>query len=164
MNAVGMQVERLRNGNGHSWSTDIHFLLVALRRLERAATLAKDELPAVQDSICEALTRFEAALPGYVVMRNASEHSNDYVMGRGREDKIGRQWVQNVRRSSLQSFSFDGATVEWLGVYDDGPVEVFAPVSESDERRRIRINIETAFDAAMELSLLVRALHQETQA
>jgi len=163
MNAVGMQVERLRNHDGQSWSTDIHFLLVALRRLQRSAVLAT-QVPAAHDAISDAVKRFEIALPGYVVMRNASEHLDEYLMGKGREEKVDGHWLQNVRPSSLQSSSFDGSTFEWLGVYKDGPVDVFAPVSESDGRRRVRFNIDEVLDAALELSLQVRALHQETAA
>ncbi|HMI85607.1 MAG TPA: hypothetical protein VK550_16030, partial [Polyangiaceae bacterium] len=141
MRAVAKQVERLRNHDGQSWSMDIHFLLVALRRLQRAAVLAT-QLPAAHDAISDAIKRFEAALPGYVVMRNASEHLDEYVMSKGREVRVGRgSWVQNVRRHSLQSSSFDGTTFEWLGVYEDGPVDVFALEPASEGRRRVRLHI-----------------------
>ena len=161
MLAVDRQVARLRDSDVFSWSTDIHFLVVALRRLQRAAILGM-KVPAAHDIINDAIERFEAALPGYVVMRNASEHLDDYVMGRGREEKVNGLWVQNVRRQSLQSGSFDGTTFEWVGVYDEGPVKVFAPVSETDGTRRFFLNIDRAFDAALDLSLVVRALHPET--
>lgn len=96
-------------------------------------------------------------------MRNASEHLDDYVMGKGREEKRGGRWVRNVKREALQSASFDRTTVEWLGVYEDGPVEVFAPVSESDGGRRVLLNIESALVAALEPGRAVRALHPETE-
>lgn len=100
---------------------DLQFLIVALRRLRRAAELAS-RVPA-GSSLREALRGFDHALPGLSVMRNVGEHIDDYAV-----DNTKRRH-KSVDRRSLQVGQWDGATYTWLNFslnVDDAHAAAFA--------------------------------------
>jgi hypothetical protein len=86
---------------------DLQFLVVALRRLRRAAQLALN-VPSVAQQTSSALKRFDDSLPGLAIMRNVGEHIDDYAM-----DNPKRR-DRRVNRRLLQVGIWDGTTYKWL--------------------------------------------------
>ena len=88
---------------------DVHFLVIALRRLRTvAATL--EHAPQMWDSVRSAIQAFDARLPWLRRLRDVFEHLEDYAVD------------SNLRRSStsrreLQVWSFGEHGMQWLG-YD----------------------------------------------
>jgi hypothetical protein len=87
------------------WS-DFHFLIVALTRLRRTATLAA-KVPEIAQEMREALVAFDRALPNLKKMRDVAEHIDDYAVDSGKD--------ANISRKSLEVSASDGETWEWLG-------------------------------------------------
>lgn len=90
------------------WWADLQFFTVALRRLRRAAELAR-QVPSVATHVSAALTKFDAAIPMLSVMRNVGEHIDDYAL-----DNPKRRHRQ-VDRRALQVGEWDGVNYRWLG-------------------------------------------------
>jgi hypothetical protein len=112
--AIDLQCRRLRSIEPEDsvfvfrkWA-DFGFLIVALTRLRRAASLAAN-LQEAKPLLGEALKEFDASLPDLKRMRDVAEHIDDYAIDQGRQ--------RNVARQSLEvSFMEDeGPTLEWLG-------------------------------------------------
>lgn len=120
------------------WHADLQFLIVALRRLRRAAVLAADE-PAVSISLRTAIAEFDRCLPDLAKMRNVGEHIDEYVH-EGTKQSRDRRQHKEVRRGGLQSSSWDGTVFNWLGVELDIDIALkaaetlFAAVSETVKR------------------------------
>lgn len=131
---IALQHRRLRmeetedNDFIFRFQADLEFLMVALRRLRRAAELAA-RVPFVQDVLRTAIDDFDSALPDLVKMRNVSEHFDDYALD------SPRRRHRDVRRGQLQVGSWDGTEYEWL----DGS-----------------LNIDTAHEAAERLFLAIK--------
>lgn len=104
---------------------DLQFFIVALRRLRRAAELAR-RAPSVAGKAAIALKHFDESLPDLLMMRNVGEHIEDYGV-----DDPGRRY-KHVNRRMLQVGTFDETIYEWLGV---------------------KLNIDEAHSAAKELYL-----------
>jgi hypothetical protein len=85
---------------------DWQFLIVALRRLERAALLAA-KTPTGARFVDPALSAFRREIPGLTTMRNILEHFDDYSLDAGRNTAIGRR--------QLQSGTLSGEQFLWLG-------------------------------------------------
>jgi hypothetical protein len=85
---------------------DIHFLIVALTRLRRAAVLAS-KIETLKANISEAIHMFDDSLPNLKQMRDVAEHIDDYATNKGKN--------KNVDRSSLEVFVHDSQAVHWLG-------------------------------------------------
>jgi hypothetical protein len=68
---------------------DALLLLVALRNVRRAATMAKGSLkrPEAQQLIADALAKFDAALPDVKKARDVIEHLDKYAIGEGWEQQ-----------------------------------------------------------------------------
>ncbi|MBB2948135.1 hypothetical protein FB565_007906 [Actinoplanes lutulentus] len=68
---------------------DALLLLVALRNVRRAAELAGKSLtkPEAQQHLADALSKFDAALPGLKEARDVIEHLDEYAIGVGTEQK-----------------------------------------------------------------------------
>src|SRR5438876_156473 len=66
---------------------DFQFLIVALTRLRRAATLAA-KVPTLPNTIKGALANFDFALPTLKNMRDIAEHFDDYALNRCRDSNI----------------------------------------------------------------------------
>jgi hypothetical protein len=132
---VALQRRRLRSKEPEDeafvfrWWADLQFLIVALRRLRRAAELAS-RVPSAKSKLSTALKRFDDSLPGLTVMRNVGEHIDDYAA-----ESTGRRHKQ-VDRRWLQVGTFDGTTYEWLGE---------------------KLNVDDAHNAATELLSSFRA-------
>jgi hypothetical protein len=111
---VALQHRRIRSDESEDetfifrWWADFQFLVVALRRLRRAAQLATNVLEA-HAAITAALVDFDAALPGLATMRNVGEHIDDYALD------APKRHHRNVTRGQLQVGSFDGTVFKWLG-------------------------------------------------
>ena len=89
------------------WWTDLQFMIVALRRLRRAAELATRSTPAAHQ-VRAALAAFDAALPSLKTIRNIGEHFDSYALDSpGRHDK----WID---RRQLEVGEWDGTTFRWL--------------------------------------------------
>jgi hypothetical protein len=114
MFTVSLQCRRIRSKEPEDdvfvmrWWADLQFLIVALRRLRRAAELAIRVEP-VKDVLSLALRTFDDALPQLAIMRKVGEHIDDYAL-----DSSKRRH-KNVGRGLLQVGSWDGDTYHWLG-------------------------------------------------
>jgi hypothetical protein len=112
MFTVDLQTRRVRGREPEDevfamrWWADLQFLIVALRRLRRAAELGRHGLPETKEAIEGAIRSFDGDLPDLAAMRNVGEHIDDYVRERGR--------LRDVERSGLQVGAFDGTTFQWL--------------------------------------------------
>lgn len=98
---------------------DFEFLIVALRRLRRAAGLAARPShlrPAIEAATAE----FDAALPGLVTMRDVGEHIDDYAL------KAPTRHHRNVIPGQLQVGSLDETVFDWLGHQLDTDVALAA--------------------------------------
>lgn len=87
------------------WS-DLHFLIVALTRVRRAAVLAS-KVPAIRQKMVEGLKGFDTALPHLKTMRDVAEHVDEYATDDGRKKAISRK--------DLEVSLCDGETWTWLG-------------------------------------------------
>jgi hypothetical protein len=96
---------------------DFQFLIVALTRLRRAATLAAT-VPTVKSAIRIALASFDAALPTLKNMRDIAEHFDDYALDRGRDPSISRK--------SLEVGVVGDSVFQWLGHQLDADAAVTA--------------------------------------
>ena len=112
---IDLQCRRLRSSEPEDstfvfrrWA-DFDFLIVALTRLRRAATLAAS-LPEIQQSLSTALNEFNLALPQLKRLRDVAEHIDDYAIDEGRKRFIRRQSLE------ISSLSEDGSTLNWLSV------------------------------------------------
>lgn len=81
MFSIALQRRRLRSNEPEDdvfvmrWWADLQFFIVALRRLRRAAELAR-RVPSIANSISSALKTFDTALPSLFTMRNVGEPSS----------------------------------------------------------------------------------------
>lgn len=94
---------------------DFQFLIVALRRLRRAAELGR-QVALVRRHVTAAIRDFDRALPYLAKMRNVGEHVDDYA-----SDRPNRKHA-DVDRKQLQVGARHGALFEWLG----HTVDIFA--------------------------------------
>jgi hypothetical protein len=85
---------------------DFQFLIVALRRLRRAAELAA-RASSVQVLVNDAIREFDQALPGLRKMRNVGEHIDAFAVDEGRH--------RTVSRLQLQVGEMNERTIHWLG-------------------------------------------------
>jgi hypothetical protein len=112
--AVALQHRRLRTQEPEDdhfvfrYVTDLQFLIVALRRLRRAAELAA-RAPDVSADLGAAVNAFDSALPALAVMRNVGEHIDEYAV-----DHPKRRH-RKVDRRQLQVSVWNGSTYQWLG-------------------------------------------------
>jgi hypothetical protein len=110
------------------WWVDIQFLIVALRRLRRAAELAS-RVPCVEKEVSAALKDFNDSLPALAAMRNVGEHIDEYALDSDRcRDK-------RVSRTMLQ-VGMGWTTYEWLVK---------------------KLNVDEAHSAAVKLHSAIRA-------
>jgi hypothetical protein len=86
--AVMVPAGRLLNGPSFGLP-DALLLLVALRNVHRAATMALRHMsnPDAKRHLADAVAQFDAALPGLVDARDAVEHFDQYVLGDGNIQK-----------------------------------------------------------------------------
>lgn len=113
MHTIALQVRRLESEEPEDktfvlrWWADLQFLIVALRRLRRAAELAAtadDENGRVR----AALNTFDRRLPALAVMRNVGEHLDAY----GADSPTRHR--KTIDRRQLQVGTFDGYKYRWL--------------------------------------------------
>jgi hypothetical protein len=127
--SVDLQCRRLRSTEPEDeaflfrkWA-DFGFLVVALTRLRRAASLAA-ECPEIRSVIEPAIRQFDCAVPDRKRMRDVAEHIDDYALDRGRSRSVAHHSLE------VSSLNDDGPTLEWL---------------------EARLNAEEALRAAQEL-------------
>jgi hypothetical protein len=113
---VALQRRRLRSTEPEDntfifrWWADLVFLVVALRRLRRAAQLAtRISNTRAAAAVIAALTDFDATLPGLATMRNVGEHIDDYALN------AQKRHHHDVNSGQLQVGSWDGTVFDWLG-------------------------------------------------
>jgi hypothetical protein len=113
MFTVELQRRRIRSAEPEDekfifrrWA-DLQFLVVALRRLRRAAQLAGN-VPSVAQRISSALGEFDDSLPGLARMRNVGEHIADYALDNHKRHH------KRVDPHQVQVGTLDGTTYEWL--------------------------------------------------
>jgi hypothetical protein len=106
---IALQVRRLRTKEPEDdkfifrfWA-DLQFLIVALRRMRRAALIAK-----FAPEVAAAIVAFDHSLPGLATMRNFGEHVDAYAIDDPKRHHL------SITRGKLQVGSFDGTTFEWL--------------------------------------------------
>jgi len=104
--------ETFFGARGFRQEIDLNFMLVALRRLRRAATLAA-RIEGCQESLRESIRQFDEALPGLATMRNVGEHIDEYILGQANRRH------RDVYPSSVGVrlwFTSSGALVfDWVG-------------------------------------------------
>ncbi|NIF78361.1 hypothetical protein F3J20_13350 [Paraburkholderia sp. Cy-641] len=96
---------------------DIHFMIVTLLRVRRAAELAA-RVPGLPHSIPDAIAEFDDRLPDLKKMRNAGQHIDEYALDKGHD--------KSVLRSQLQVNTWDGTVFRWLGAALDIDVALHA--------------------------------------
>jgi hypothetical protein len=113
---VALQRRRLRSAEPEDdtfvfrWWADLEFLVVALRRLRRAAQLATRVSNAgAAAAVVAALVDFDAAIPGLTTMRDVGEHIDDYALN------DPKRHHPKVKSGQLQVGRWDGTTFAWLG-------------------------------------------------
>jgi hypothetical protein len=87
---------------------DFDFLIVALSRLRRAATIAA-AIPGVRQDLTDAIAQFDLALPDLKKLRDVAEHIDEYALDSGRVRSVVRQELE------VSTLSDDGTTLSWLG-------------------------------------------------
>lgn len=95
--AAMVPAERLLNGPS-SGLPDALLLLVALRNVHRAATMALRHMrnPEAKEHLTDAVAQFDAALPGLVQARDVVEHFDEYVLGDGNiQKRLRREAASN---------------------------------------------------------------------
>lgn len=134
MHTVALQQRRVRSAEPEDedfifryWA-DLQFLVVALRRLRRAAELAEN-VAISKDNIKTAINKFDKNIPCLKVMRNVGEHIDSCAL----DDE--KRHHKDISRGALQVGSWDGTTWKWLD---------------------LKLNIDDAFRAAAELHQAVR--------
>ena len=114
VNAVRMQRSRLEPSlNRDPWEVeiDLHFLLVALVRLERAVGRGAAE-GNLASEITPELKAFRTAIPGLRRMRDVSEHADEYNLSEGRRADVPRAQVQVW---SMSNTTAGGLVWHWIG-------------------------------------------------
>jgi hypothetical protein len=89
------------------WS-DLSFFIVTLQRVRRLATFACS-VAATAVELRQALADFDRSVPMLKVMRDVSEHIDDYAL------ENGRRHHRQVTRAFLQVAQWDGTAYTWLG-------------------------------------------------
>ncbi|MEX2210674.1 MAG: hypothetical protein WD689_02785 [Gaiellaceae bacterium] len=113
MFTVALQIRRLGSEEPEDkdfvmrWWADLQFLIVALRRLRRAAELAA-RVDDPSASVRKAIALFDAELPALRVMRNVGEHIDEYAVDHPRRHH------EEIDRRQLQVGSWDGRVYRWL--------------------------------------------------
>ncbi|MET8041208.1 hypothetical protein ABZU25_10085 [Micromonospora sp. NPDC005215] len=95
--AAMVPAERLLNGPS-SGLPDALLLLVALRNVHRAATMALRHMrnPNARKHLADAVAQFDKALPGLVQARDVVEHFDEYVLGDGNiQRRLRREAASN---------------------------------------------------------------------
>ncbi|WP_175824505.1 hypothetical protein [Burkholderia cepacia] len=93
------------------WWSDLQFLVVALRRMRRAAAIGV-RVPSVSEKIDRAIDSFDRKLPDLAKMRNIGEHVDEYAV-----DAPKRRYA-DVERQRLQVGTWDGKVYRWIGELD----------------------------------------------
>lgn len=88
-----------------AWA-DWQFLLIALWRLRRTATIAT-RVASVGSDVQKAIDQFDSLLPQLRVMRNVIEHIDNYVV------ESSQRHHKAVDRKGLQVGSWDDTTFTW---------------------------------------------------
>ena len=101
------------------WWADLQFLVVALRRMRRAAELCSRAAPEVRAAIAD----FDRALPCLAKMRNVGEHIDAYAL----DDP--KRHDHSIDRKQLQVGTWNGIVFQWLGCELDIGVAVKATES-----------------------------------
>jgi hypothetical protein len=109
---IALQKRRLRSDEPEDgeflfrrWA-DFQFLIVALTRLRRAATLTA-KVPALKPAIHRALKAFDSELPMLKNMRDTAEHFDDYALDKGHN--------HSITRASLEVGVIGKSEFQWLG-------------------------------------------------
>lgn len=111
------------------WWTDLGFLIVALLKLRRAASLVL-ETSYASDDLRSALTAFDTSAPSLQLMRNVGEHADSYAVD------SPRRHVKTIDRRQLEVGEWDGTTFRWL---------------QDPDGTRHQLNIDRALAAAENL-------------
>ena len=114
VNAVRMQRTRLKPVDHRDiWEVeiDLHFLLVALVRLERAVIRAVDDA-GLRPAMASELEEFNTSIPGLRRMRDVGEHADEYNLSKGRRIDVPRSQVQSW---GLGKSNSGGLVWKWIG-------------------------------------------------
>lgn len=112
---VSLQARRIRSTEPEDedflfrQEADFQFLIVILRRLRRAVSIAT-HVPSVADTINKALQQFDNDLPGLGTMRNIGEHIDAYALDHPKRHD------PTISRSMLQVAAWDDHNYRWLGI------------------------------------------------
>ena len=86
---------------------DFDFLIVALKRFQRAVRIAT-KVETIEREVDNALTEFNNALPNFTKMRDVAEHIDEYAFDEGRH--------KEVKRKELEASTLVDTELEWLGL------------------------------------------------
>jgi hypothetical protein len=144
--AVANQTTRiLASTDQINQQADALLLILALRQVVRAATLARDEArgPKAEAVLDRALARFDRQLPGASRARDVLEHFEDYLRGTGDH----QQPAVNRRARQVD----EGLAVQWRTRFRSSPGMYIYIVGE------LEIDVSVARSAS---SMLIDAIHE----
>lgn len=104
--------ETFFGAKGFRQEVDLNFMLVALRRLRRAATLAA-QVEGCKQFLRKPIQQFDAALPGLATMRNVGEHIDEYIAGSPRRRHDVEPPAVGIR--IWRPTESGGYVFEWVG-------------------------------------------------
>lgn len=115
--AIALQIDRIKNPRPQDilyhrfdddsfLEADIHFLIIALRRLRTSATTI-EHVPSKWPEVEKAINEFDNHLPSLKTMRDVFEHLEDYAV-----DSNKRR--TNVSRSMLQTWVASKDGIQWM--------------------------------------------------
>jgi hypothetical protein len=91
---------------------DLHFLLVALVRLQRCVNRVGANVPELRVSLDQRANIFDSEIPSLRKLRNVSEHIDEYNLDEGRDRSVSRRQVQTW---AMDTNDGGGLIWNWLG-------------------------------------------------
>jgi hypothetical protein len=121
INAVHLQVARINRRHAKenmepveitTIEVDLHFLLVALVRLQRCVNRVCETVPGLRTTLDAHSSTFDGEIPPLRKLRNVSEHIDEYNLDAGRNPSVSRRQVQTW---AMVTNDDGGLVWKWLG-------------------------------------------------
>lgn len=121
INAVHLQAARIERRHSReniedveitATEVDLHFLLVALVRLQRCVNRAGANVGKLRPSLDQRTGIFDSEIPSLRKLRNVSKHIDEYNVDEGRDRSVSRRQVQTW---AIETNGDGGLIWNWLG-------------------------------------------------